>query len=69
MQIHVTITLDIDPEAWALDYGLPNSDPATVEADARTYYNTEDVQSSLNDKQVFGPNATVVSAEISAIKP
>lgn len=35
MKIKVTFTLDVDPEAWALEYGIQRKD---VRADVQSYF-------------------------------
>ena len=34
MRVKVTVTVDIDPDAWSLEHGIPR---AEVAADAREY--------------------------------
>ena len=35
MKIKVTFTLDVDPEAWALEYGIPKKE---IRADVQSYF-------------------------------
>lgn len=43
MKISINFTLDVDPEAWAVDYGIEGGAPA-VRADVKTY-----VQNTVHD--------------------
>ena len=36
VRVRGTVSVDIDPEAWSLNYGT-TSDPAEVRADVKTY--------------------------------
>ena len=36
MKVRVCVTVDIDPEAWDMNYGT-GTDPATVREDVKTY--------------------------------
>lgn len=36
MKVRITLTVDIDPEAWDMNYGT-GTDPAAVRADVKTY--------------------------------
>ena len=67
MKFAVTTIIEIDPEDWALDYGIA-SDATTVEADVRSYFD-QDIVGSLNDLHAFGPNAKVVSVDLGPVLP
>jgi hypothetical protein len=46
MKIRISFTVDIDPEVWALEYGL---DPSEVRADVQTYI-AESVRGELDSR-------------------
>lgn len=65
MKFAVTTVIEVDPEVWALEYGL-DSDPAAIEADVRSSF-TQDVVDHLNQTHAFGPNATIVSVALGPV--
>jgi len=37
MKVRCEFTVDIDPEAWEMTYGVPASDPAQMRKDVKEY--------------------------------
>lgn len=37
MKVRVAFTIDVDPQAWEANYGVPASDPGAIRRDVQTY--------------------------------
>lgn len=62
----VTISVSIDPDDWATDYGI---DKSAVFNDVKTYFNSQDLADHLRglERPVFGPNVNIVDAKLTEI--